>query len=101
MLLELRWSMVWRTRLHQGGIWINNELSTAWSAEGAEKRSQTGSADSVHGQGTHEEHSQRTQTGLSVMLRQFYGTILAAQPPPGASFTFNLVVLLTCVLVIL
>ncbi len=100
MLLELRWSMVWRTRLHQGGIWINNELSTAWSAEGAEKRSQTGSADSVHGQGTHEEHSQRTQTGLSV-FRQFYGTILAAQPPPGASLTFNLVVLLTCVLVIL
>ena len=33
MLLELRWSMVWRTRLHQGGIWINNELSVAVSAE--------------------------------------------------------------------
>jgi hypothetical protein len=133
MLLELCWSMVWRTRLHHRGRWINNELSAAVSAEG------------VHGRGTDREHKQesgrgkmRRKRGKSLLqglkpvestlfasapfeaqdeLKHrppgektfprpeewlcYYGTILAAQPPPGASLTFSLVVLLTCVLVIL
>jgi len=97
MLLELCWSMVWRTRLHQGGIWINNELSAAWSAEGCPE---TEARNGAH-RNTGMEYTQESQTRVSVLLWQFYGTILAAQPPPGASLTFNLVVLLTCVLVIL
>ena len=38
---------------------------------------------------------------MTVWQSKSYGTILAAQPPPGASLTFSFIVLFTCVFVIL
>jgi hypothetical protein len=79
--------MVWRTRLHQGGIWINNELSAAVSAEKVHGKAAQTAQTGVRLRKNARKRGESLLQGLKPVESALFTSALKHRPPKEKTFS--------------